>query len=79
MNGLPSRKWSDGSGNKSLTSQVTWVKGLELIRPSNSGTITEKRILESRSDPKFKRNTRKETFPHPTKKRSYWWVKTPVV
>ena len=44
MNGLPSRKWV--IGNTSLMSQLSWISGLELMRPSHSTTIVEKRSLE---------------------------------
>ena len=53
MNGLPSRKWLGVSGIVSLMSQLTWVSGLELMRPSHSTTIVEKRSLESLSDLRF--------------------------
>ena len=42
----------------SLMSQLTWVSGLELMRPLHSTTIVGKRSLESMSDPKFNRKTR---------------------
>ena len=42
MNGRPSRKWLGVSGNMSLMSQLTWVSGLELMRPSHSTSTVKK-------------------------------------
>ena len=58
MNGLPSRKWLGVSGNVSLMSQLTWFSDLELMRPSDSTTIVEKRSMENLYDPKFNKKTR---------------------
>ena len=58
MNGRPSRKWLGVSGDMSLMSQLTWVSGLELMRPSHSTSTVEKISLDGLSDPKFNKKTR---------------------